>query len=355
MRAFEFLLEAEESQIGNLQQILSKKIVELPADETTLKALKEVEVLLNNIQAGGRLGYVNGKLEEIGDEDVTKARKLLAKYFLSLQADPDDRKDLLARWKSDQLVDIEKLTSPVAHKIPDVINGYKENPAIKEFTDDLVEVAALGQGKGEFMLSVFSKRINKKAKGDLVINGKDIELKTNDGGAGRFFDQEVRPKADWASQSENYMNTYAEEIIAALGKKTDTGIKIDNLSKIAEVMPVEKQDQHKKDLTSIIQAIFTTQDVGPVVADIIAGQDKSAKQRYARLSLDNYMAIKPDDAILMIDLRTDPYSLAYFSNAKDLYNVGLRLHAGTIYPVATDPRYAYPQVKISATTQAQPE
>jgi hypothetical protein len=120
-------------------------------------------------------------------------------------------------------------------------------------------------------------------------------------------------------------------------------------------MPSEKVEQHKKDLNDIFKAIFPTQDVGSAVEAALAGNVGEAKQRFARLSLDNYLSIKDDDAVLMIDLNTKPISLAIFSSAADLYGAGLRLHAGTIYPIATDARYAYPQVKIAKTAQAQPD
>ena len=353
MRAFEFLIESP--QVASLQKALIAKIQQLPADDSTLKALKEIEDLLNAVGAGGRMGMVNNQLEEIGDEDVTKARKLLAKYVLSIDADPADKKAMMDAWKADKLIDIKSLMSPVYHKITDVVIGYDSNPAIQQLTDDLVEIAALGQGKGEFMLSVMSKKVMKKQKGDLVIDGKNIELKTSDGGAGRFYDQEVRPNTNWPTLSENYLNTYKEEIDAAGLKVPGTGMKIDMISKVAEVMPSEKVEQHKKDLNDIFKAIFPTQDVGSAVESALAGNVGEAKQRFARLSLDNYLSIKDDDAVLMIDLNTKPISLAIFASAADLYGAGLRLHAGTIYPIATDARYAYPQVKIAKTAQAQPE
>ena len=124
MRAFEFLIESP--QVASLQKALIAKIQQLPADDSTLKALKEIEDLLNAVGAGGRMGMVNNQLEEIGDEDVTKARKLLAKYVLSIDADPADKKAMMDAWKADKLIDIKSLMSPVYHKITDVVIGYRK-------------------------------------------------------------------------------------------------------------------------------------------------------------------------------------------------------------------------------------
>src|SRR6056297_1872180 len=153
--------EAREDSLEELKKALLLKIKELPLDSETVKTLEEIEDLLDSVQAGGRVGVINNRIEEIGDPEVTKARKILAKYILSVSAEKKYRDDFFNKWKNDQLVNIKKLTSPINHVITDIINGYNENPFIKEITDDLAEIAALGQGKGEFLLSVFSKSINK--------------------------------------------------------------------------------------------------------------------------------------------------------------------------------------------------
>jgi hypothetical protein len=185
MRAFEFLIEkvikpavvspqeaeAESPEIENLKVQLSSKIKELPTDPETMKLLHEIEDMLATIGAGSRSQAVGNALELIQDPDVNKAQKLLAKYFMSLDASPKDRQAMLQLWKADNLVNVDLLMQPGKHTIGQLINNYDKNPAVKEMTDDLSQIAALGQGKGEFLLSVFSKRITKAAKGDLSIQG----------------------------------------------------------------------------------------------------------------------------------------------------------------------------------------
>ena len=147
---------------------------------------------------------IGAELDNIDDRDVHKARNLLAKYVLSLDMNSKQRLELFTMWKNDKLVNIDKLLSIGKHTIPEIINGYdnSKNPAIKELVDDLAQVAALGQGKGEFLLSVLSKRITKLHKGDLSIDGQQIEVKTQDVGGGRFYDQEVRPSASYSALAD---------------------------------------------------------------------------------------------------------------------------------------------------------
>jgi len=345
--------EAREDSLEELKKALLLKIKELPLDSETVKTLEEIEDLLDSVQAGGRVGVINNRIEEIGDPEVTKARKILAKYILSVSAEKKYRDDFFNKWKNDQLVNIKKLTSPINHVITDIINGYNENPFIKEITDDLAEIAALGQGKGEFLLSVFSKSINKMGKGDLNINGMSVELKTVDGGAGRFFDQEVRPTMDWYKDVELFLKTFSDEIHNIKGV-AKSGIKIDLVSNLYTITSNEKKADFQKILTSVIKGLFSTQDVNDIVKAILSNNIPMAKQLYAKKSIDHYLSIKQDDALLMIDLRKSPTEFTFFKSVDDLYKGGMRLHAGTIYPITQDPRYAYPQISIARTKQTQP-
>jgi hypothetical protein len=66
------------------------------------------------------------------------------------------------------------------------------------------------------------------------------------------------------------------------------------------------------------------------------------------------MSAKTEDkGILVINLRKDPYTFVFFNDNKSLNAGGMRLHAGTIYPITNDARYAYPQTDIVDTSQAQ--
>ena len=373
MRAFEFLLErtktaaaeqpapaADQEQdspaIEQLKAALASKIKELPTDPATQKILQEIEDLLASIGAGSRSQYVGKELELIQDPDVNKAQKLLAKYVISMESSPKDRKALLDLWKSDKLVNVDMLLTPGKHAVPQLINGYDKNPAIKELTDDLSQIAALGQGKGEFMLSVFSKRITKAAKGDLAIQGVGtVEVKTTDVGAGRFFDQQVRPTTKYQGAVNAFRETFKEEIDAQK-ILTTTGISIGGLIQLYGSLDTAKRDQFKQSLNTVMMNLFpaASEMVGPIIDSIMMGNSNQAKQRYAVANLNNYMAQKKDDVgILMINLAKEPYTFVFFTDNKSLNAGGMRLHSSTGYPITNDPRNAYPQTNIVPTAQQQ--
>lgn len=378
MRAFEFLIEAvpamkvkksagpapaaaapdtevDSPEIEALKQALSAKIKELPTDPETLKLLHEIEDLLSTIGAGSRSKYVGNVLQTIEDPDVNKAQKLLAKYFMSLDATPEQRKAMLELWKADKLVNVKALVTPGKHTVANLINGYDKNPAIKEMTDDLSQIAALGQGKGEFLLSVFSKKITKaEGKGDLHINGLGtVEVKTTDVGAGRFMDQQVKPTPNYQNAVNDFRATFKDAITQQ--GLTSSGISIANLIKLNASLNPKQRSLFAKKLTAAVANLFPAapEAVGPIVDSIVAGNVNQAKQRYAVANLNNYMAQKDDVGILAINLAKDPYTFVFFKDNASLNAGGMRLHSGTGYPIAGDVRDAYPQTNIVDTTQAQ--
>ena len=370
MRAFEFLsekvkepavvspeeAEAESPEIENLKVQLSAKIKELPTDPATMKLLQEIEDMLGTIGAGSRSQAIGNALQLIQDPDVNKAQKLLAKYFMSLDASPKDRQAMLQLWKSDKLINVDMIMQPGKHTIAQLVNDYENNPAVKEMTDDLSQIAALGQGKGEFLLSVFSKRITKAAKGDLAIQGVGtLEVKTTDVGAGRFMDQQVRPTSKYQGTVNDFKELFKEEI-AAQKILTTTGISITGLIQLAGSLDPARKNDFKAALTNVVANIFpeAADLVGPIVDSITAGNASQAKQRYAVANLNNYMAQKTDDVgILVINLRKDPYTLVFFTDNASLNAGGMRLHSSTAYPVTDEARNAYPQTDIVDTKQVQ--
>lgn len=205
-------------ELESLKNIIAGKIKQLPADAETAKALREIEDLLSHVNVGGRSGIIGKELDSIADPTVTAAQKMLARYILSLDMTPEQRTELFTLWREDKLVNRSKLLTKGKKTIADVINKYNENPAVKELVDDLMSVQALGQGKGEFALSVLSKNIAKPDKGDLVVDGRKVEVKTTDGGAGRFTDQEVRPGTGF-EQAARDLNAFANQAMAKLNIK----------------------------------------------------------------------------------------------------------------------------------------
>lgn len=351
------------TQLPNMEEleafksIIASKIKELPDDAATAKALKEIEDLLKYVHAGGKTGIIAGKLQAINDPTVTAAQKELSRYILSIDMDPRDRDQMFDLWRENKLVKIDVLLGKGRKSFNEIITNYNTNPAIRELSNDLMRIAALGQGKGEFGLSVMSKSINKQdGKGDLNISGRPIEVKTTDGGAGRFTDQEVRPGPGF-EQAARKLDAFLRQYQPNLAK---SGANLDGIVQFYEVLatnPDMKQEANTYlDLVSdVIQRIFEGMDIDPIMAALKRGDVNTTKQEYAKTNFNYYMAKKKDEGVLYISLVKDPIMTVFFKNADELAASGLRLHAGTIYITSvSDVRLPYPQLEIVSTSSEAP-
>jgi len=260
---------------------------------------------------------------------------------------PDQRDELFDLWRKDKLVKKNLLLSKGKKNFADIITNYNENPAIKEIANDLMRITALGQGKGEFGLSVMSKSISKPEKGDLLINGRKIEAKTTEGGAGRFTDQEVRPGKGFEAAA-NALNDFVTERGQALPA---SGLGLNLAVEFGQQLQGKDKTQYFKLVKSVIKLIFGGNDVSGVMAAIKAGEQNQAKAEYAKASFNYYMSMKDDEGVLYINLTTDPITTVFFKDAEELASSALRLQMKGAYITATkDVRLPYPQMDIVDTS-----
>jgi SAM-dependent methyltransferase len=217
-RELKKLFEMSDDALKSLKSVIASKIKELPIDDVTIKTLREIEDLLRDVNAGGRKGLIDKDLKSIEDPAVHAAQKMLSRYILSIDSTPEERNELFSLWKNDKIVNKENLFSGKSSSFADIFNGYSTNSLIQELVNDLMNIATLGHGKGEFALNVLSKDIYKPSdgKGDLKVrwnnNDLQVEVKTSSEtitidpesgkekkstSSARFGDQEVRPAAGW--------------------------------------------------------------------------------------------------------------------------------------------------------------
>jgi hypothetical protein len=344
----------DEHDIEQLKAAISHKIKEMPPDDTTAKTLQEIEDLLKHVHAGGKMGIIKGRLKEIHDPSVEAAHNEIARYLMSMEMTPAQRDEMFKLWREDKLVDHRKLLKVGQTTFAEIIGGYNSNPAIREFANEMMRISALGQGKGEFGLSVMSKSIHKQeGKGDLSIDGRPIEVKTTDGGAGRFTDQEVRPAEGFenaARELNKFVTTNPVFPINIPKSGLSLGTAVDYATKIEG----DNRKQYLALVEKVITLIFggeSNKEIKAVMTAIEAGNSGAALQAYARAGFDFYMSKKKDEGVLYIDLTKDPIKTVFFKTADDLAASQLRLHANTPYITSiSDVRLPYPQTEIITTT-----
>jgi hypothetical protein len=344
--------EPNTEELEAFKRIIADKIKGLPDDAATAKALREIEDLLKHVNAGGKMGIVAGKLASINDPTVTAAQKELSRYIMSMDMTPADRDQMFDLWRNNKLIKIDVLLGKGKKDFSQIVTDYK-NPAIRELSNDLMRISALGQGKGEFGLSVMSKSINKQeGKGDLNISGRPIEVKTTDGGAGRFTDQEVRPGPGF-EQSARKLDAFIRQYQPSLAK---SGANLDGIVQFYEVLAtnptLEKEAATYLSLIEdVIQHIFDGMDISSIMSAIKSGNVNGTKQEYAKTNFNYYMKQKKDEGVLYISLVKDPIMTVFFKDADELADSGLRLHAGTAYITSVaDVRLPYPQIEIVDTS-----
>lgn len=370
-------------ELDAMKSVIAGKIKQLPADDATAKTLREIEELLQHVNAGGRMGMIKGRLSAIKDPAVLAAQKKLAQYLASMEVEPKDRDELFKLWADDDLVNIDRLLSKEPSTFSEIFNGYDRNPAIKELVDDVMEEQALGQGKGEFGLNVLSKSVSKpgnfveneitdidgdgqkeEAKGDLLVKrGGEwikVEVKTTHGGAARFSDQEVRP-AEGYEAAATALNRFVvgfsnRPIFKQLFPKgvPAYGVNITNAMALHKELEPKFADNLFSQVENLITIIFGGKKadhnmVKQIMNAFKAGNANEVKQLYSQASFNYYMSQKDDEGVLAINLRNK--SFMFYSESKDLAKAKMRLNADTIYLSAKDVnRGAYPQMSIVPTT-----
>jgi hypothetical protein len=386
------LFEMATGAVDNLKSMLADKIKTLPADDASIKTLREIEDLLRDVNAGGFKGLLKKDLQSIQDPAVTAAQKEIAMYIMNIEGTVEERQELFNMWREDTIVNKDALFSGDDMSFDEIFNRYGTNTFITELVDTLMRVSSNGHGKGEFALSVFSKDINKPPgnKGDLVAhyNGKllHVEVKTSDMGAttvdpdtgeekpgkpssARFGDQEVTVSDEWYAHAKDLNNFVQgrEEYAKRKGiklKVPDSGMNLTNAINIYQGLDPSLQPVFLKKLTTTVRSIFSktgeikraeyikrlNRNVDAIVGSIEAGSVNGAKQAYAQATFNYYMSMKKDDGVLYIDLANE--YLIWYNNADELTNKGLRLDAATIFLTGiSDPkRTAFPQIFIKPTT-----
>lgn len=371
MNIIELILEDPNiaaDQLAGIKSTIARRIKELPDNDATTKALKEIEDLLQHVHAGGKKALIYKELSEINDPAVLEAQKMLAQFILSISMDytPEDRKSFFSLWKADKIVKIETLLSKKQKNFEQIFNGYTSNPMLKDFVDEVMNIDALGHGKGEFGLNVLSKSVWKPAdnKGDLEMNTsngvKKVECKTTLGGSARFGDQEVRPAEGYEKAAVKINNFVRQNTDVQL---SSYGLNLRQAISIYHSLDDRKQTEFHNLLKDLIKLIFGGLDSGKpeplaklkqnvklILDSFVSGDDGAAAQAWSQASFNYYMSKKEDDGVLYIDLRN--HTCLFYNDANDLRSLGLRFHAKTPYLSSTkDPvRAVYPQIEVVKTT-----
>jgi len=375
--------------LSGMKDLIARRIKSLPDDEDTQRALQEIEDMLQHLGKGGRIGAIGKQIDDVKDNAVKDARKILARLVMSIieetQATAAQRTEFFEIWQSDKIVDIEALLSHERIDFAGAFNGYSTNPIMTDFVDEVMNISELGMGRGEFGLNVLSKSISiagkaskspedgadagGSKKGDLQIklNGKvyQVELKTESGGAARFGDQEVRPAEGFGAAAVS-LNNYVKKhkMYNTLSRKlSGSGMNLNQAIEFHQMIATADKSKFMGLVRNCLTLIFGNikggrkdhlmrlkRNVNEILSAIEVGDAGAAAQAYSQASFNFYMSRKHDDGVLYTNLNNKTF--VFYDDAAQLLDQGLRFHASTPYISATkDPvRAVYPQISVQTTT-----
>ena len=332
---------------------LIAKIDALPDDEGTRKLVNYIEQLIDDMGVGGKIQSLSNELEVIDDIDVKKAINQIAKIIASVEMSPQERAQLFVNWKADKLVNVDALLSTSTVSLETIFKGYGEKGEshVTELVDDLNQVVQYGIGPGEFALSVLSQRIEgigassgadddgPEGKGDLLIDGKPIELKTTRKNSARFNDRQVTFSDSYKSLATAFFNKYDAKFKEleeqGIQVRVKSGMQQNHVMAFLKAVP-----EAEKEVANIISNIFTGLNVsgGPIARYLAQGDKNQAMQLIAQSNVNNYLAQKRQSGnllgILFLDLNKQAFT--FIKEVSDLEGTGLRLHAKTNYLITTN-------------------
>jgi hypothetical protein len=188
MRAREFLFESDLTG-----EELKKEIIQSVRQETDEELLDRVHQALshNNVKPKIVSAFTaSGANSRLGNMD--KVIEDMTKYVSNLPGNSRSKLEFLETLEKGNAVDVGALLSPAS-----TFDLIFPMPFAKTFFRGIIKYGAGSKlkGPGEFALAIMSPSIKLAEKGDLEINGKNVEVKTADASlkGGRLGDPSTSP------------------------------------------------------------------------------------------------------------------------------------------------------------------
>ena len=351
------LNEVFTGNVADTKNDVINKISALPDDgENTSKIVSYIEQLLNDMGVGGRLASIMQGLEKVDDVTVDATIKKIAKIIASIEMTPLERAQLFAMWKQDTLVDISSITTPGTYSFKSIFTGYGTEIYMTELVDDLADVSGYGIGAGEFLFAVLSKRISgigsSKGVGDLIVDGKNVEVKTKTSKNARFVDYHVKPDDTWQSKTKQFYNDFAD--LDNVANSPATGINTSGLMACLTDPKLLQEPLRAQNFLKQIKGLFNSHmptlsgsQLTELVNLLNSSNEAQFKKVYGAYNMLNYMNIKNTkgelDGIMFVDKPTK--TVCYIKTVEDI--LARDLAVGTIYTVTKDKNYPYPQIGLT--------
>lgn len=333
-----------------LKQNIIDAVSKLPTNKLSSRILRRIQDQLSNNKVLDYISFYADKIKNITDNDkvITHNLELLSNIISAAahSTTVTDRDLFFKNWEADTLINVDMIfSSKGITPLTSLIKNYGKSPMVTNVVNVLIKQESYGVGKGELMLAVLSKKIGKpKSKGDLLIAGKSIEIKTVSTSGPRFSDKQVKPAPNYLNFADSLIKKYSNELSKLPKRKSTRGVTINDWIKIGKI--VENKQEYKNDTSMILNLLFPGMDNSQILAAIVSEKAELARDIYANHALDRYMNIKDDEGVLFLNLNSKEPTFIYFKNSKDLNDSGFKLYAETVYILYDNLNEVYPKSKI---------
>ena len=259
----------------------------------------------------------NAFLQSTADDNLKNVDNVindLSKAIFTIESDYKKINNFLANLeKTGSAIDTDAMISPGTQSFNTIFKGdevgVKAFKALKSYGE-----GAKQKGKGEWALALLSNKIQvKSGKGDVQINGKEVEVKAEAGKGGGRLGQ-GGPAQNQAISFWSKLPSINKHFAELGGKYLGIANALKYLDQDLPLNNAKAKNNRQKMLQQYFSPYFKNSD--DIVKAFMQSDPKMAEKMYAAANFENYKAIDQFSGILMINFAQE--KTTYFESGNDL-------------------------------------
>ena len=288
------ILESEETKSD---ASIKKTIINLVQSTDEAPVLNKV---LKTLEAGNLDDRIHDLLKT--DADAKLFVKQITDAIVHSDASVSEKNEFLDKYPNG-IVDTSKLLDGSPHSFGELVGEGFPSDLFSQLSTMLV---SQGVGPGEVALAVLSPNIKWSGRsaggGDIIVDGKNIEVKTSVKSGGRWIN---------ARKANMNMSAIKDAINSATGIEVPARLGIP--AWVTTFRPAIPEKVLPKVCKIIAKGVFSAVDTSSFEKALETGDVKEIQDEMLRTGFDNYKKLSGFDGILMMDVssRTAQYFQTY--------------------------------------------
>ncbi len=259
----------------------------------------------------------NAFLQATADDNlknVDNVIKDLSKVVYTIESDYKKINNFLSNLeKTGSAIDTDAMISPGTQSFNTIFKGdevgIKAFKALKSYGE-----GAKQKGKGEWALALLSNKIQvQSGKGDIKVNGKEVEVKAEAGKGGGRLGQ-GGPAHDQAKSFWSKLPSFNKHFNELGGSYVGLANAIKYLDQDLPLNNTKAKNNRQKMLQQYFSPYF--KNVNDIVKAYMQSDPKMAEKLYAAANYENYKAIDNFAGILIVNFAQE--KTTYFESGSDL-------------------------------------